>query len=82
MHWMNTTTFITQNFINFFLHHNTMSACLNLGIESEDNKHNYTWFREYGVHNFKGTGFIQGKGYIVSHYPKLANVGLRLVSQS
>ena len=26
-----------------------------------------TWFQEYGVHGFGGTG-VQGMGYIVSHY--------------
>ena len=27
-----------------------------------------TWFQEYGVHGFGGTG-VQGTGYIVSHHP-------------
>ena len=38
---MNSTTFITWNFTNFVLHQNTMLACLNLGVESENNKHNF-----------------------------------------
>jgi len=41
MYWINSTTFISWNFTNFFLPKNTMSACLNLGIESENNEHNF-----------------------------------------
>ena len=63
MYRINSTTFIALNFTNLFYH----ILCLNLGIESENNKHIFM-LKSVGfnlnfvnflveVHGFEGTGF-------------------------
>jgi len=52
-----------STFLSNFLWKYTISKVLDTQSQASG-----TWFREYGVHGFRGTG-VPGYGYIAFHYP-------------